>query len=388
MARGAWVLLKKIKSRGLFWFFARLLTESHRPVSKSIKIGKPFIQLFYWMCVRPLNQLRWVRLKSQVLSKDRLYLFYDLEVSPVTYDFAWALAIADYERRRLGLSGVHVIFVPGKNHGLREEDPEYEEKVDWFARYWRRHAILYSLSELLPHCTGVTFYSSRDEACLLCEQVRPHVFPKQYSVLFPVAHSSYQALTEALSLMFLQPTQQARRYIEQWLSSSAVKGRKVVTITLRQSSYMPARNSDIHAWAHFASRLDPQRYFVVFVPDTEKALEPTPSELTPFVYFTEPCWNVGLRAALYDASFINLGVNNGPMILCWLNEQCRYITFKMKAAGVPQTTDAAFRTHGFEIGKSLPFAKPYQKWVWEDDREDVIQKEFHNLCNLIQNSLS
>ena len=32
--------------------------------------------------------------------------------------------------------------------------------------------------------------------------------------------------------------------------------------------------------------------------------------------------------ALYERAFLNLGVNNGPMGLAWLNEKVRYATLK------------------------------------------------------------
>ena len=63
----------------------------------------------------------------------------------------------------------------------------------------------------------------------------------------------------------------------------------------------------------------------------------------------EAAWSVGLRMALYQRAFLNLGVNTGPMGLCWLNETTRYATCKMATPGVPQTTPESFRHLGFEL---------------------------------------
>jgi len=62
------------------------------------------------------------------------------------------------------------------------------------------------------------------------------------------------------------------------------------------------------------------------------------------------------------------------MGLCWLNDQTRYITFKMLSDAAPQTTPEYMRFLGFEIGKSLPFATELQQWVWEDDEPEVIER--------------
>lgn len=379
------LLLKKIKSRGLFWFFARLLYETNRPISKTMKIIRPIILLIYWLFLYPINKLKYLALTTENTLKDKLYLFYDLEVSPITYDFGWALAVADHRRKKLGLAGVQVVFVPGRNDGLREEAPDYEVHVDCFARHWRKYTILHALTALFPTCVGVTFCASRAEASILCEQARPNILPERYSVTFPIPHSNFNALTNEYPLMSLRSTKQALRYIQQWFSSRA-KGRKLIVITLRQSTYMLARNSNIRAWAEFAKRLSADKYFIVFVPDTEKALEEVPNELKSFAYFTEPCWNIGLRAALYELSYLNLGVNNGPMGLCWLNPNCRYITFKMKVDTVPQASEGGLRIHGFKIGKSLPFANSFQKWVWRDDDEEVIWTEFEAMCLLLEST--
>ena len=76
---------------------------------------------------------------------------------------------------------------------------------------------------------------------------------------------------------------------------------------------------------------------------------------------SEAAINLGLRMALYERAYVNLGVNNGPMGLCWLNDRTRYVTFKMLTDAVPQTTPEYMRHLGYEIGEQLPGAKPWQQ---------------------------
>jgi hypothetical protein len=80
--------------------------------------------------------------------------------------------------------------------------------------------------------------------------------------------------------------------------------------------------------------------------------------------------------ALYQRAYLNLGVNNGPMGLCWLNAETRYITLKILNDGAPQTSARYMEFLGFEIGRSLPFASPWQRWVWLDDELPVIEDAF------------
>jgi hypothetical protein len=158
----------------------------------------------------------------------------------------------------------------------------------------------------------------------------------------------------------------------------------LVAITLRRYFYMPARNSNLPAWVAFARGLDASRYCPVFVPDTNDTIEGLPKELRDFVVFPEAAWNVPLRIALYERAFVNLGVNNGPMGLAWLNARVCYATLKIETADVPQSSLGFIRSFGFEPGKSLPFATPLQEWVWEDDTEEAITNAFRRLTQRIE----
>src|SRR4029453_9096309 len=85
-----------------------------------------------------------------------LFAFYDLQVSPITFDFLWFLVGADLERRRRGLEAVHVVIVPGRASGLRRERDDYEGVVDAEARTQRISNILFPACALLPTAAGGT----------------------------------------------------------------------------------------------------------------------------------------------------------------------------------------------------------------------------------------
>jgi hypothetical protein len=165
------------------------------------------------------------------------------------------------------------------------------------------------------------------------------------------------------------------RAVDEWLTARGCDC-PVVTITLRSYGYVPERNSNLAAWRDFARRVDPGRFSVVFVPDTAQCLGGDLTGLQDFPVFVEAAMVLGLRMALYERAYLNLGVNNGPMGLCWLNDRTRYITFKILSAAAPHTTPEYMEFLGFEIGESLPFATPWQQWVWQDDELDVIESAF------------
>ena len=313
---------------------------------------------------------------------DVLFAFYDLKVAPVTFDFLWFLAAADLQRRRSKLSSIHVVIVPGPHNGVRREHDDYDAVVDAQTRQARIHSILVQACRVLPSCSGLTVAGSRREAAFLRSVVARHVFPADYEPILPIFPGPHSCLEAARNgepnIACLRAPMEELRVVDAW-AKAHVGSRRVVTITLRRYSYMPARNSNLTAWVAFARGLDANQYCPVFVPDTNDTVEGLPTELRDFVVFPEAAWCIPLRMALYERAFINLGVNNGPMGLAWLNARACYATLKIETAEVPQSSLGFIRSFGFDVGKSLPFATPLQEWVWEDDTEETIAKTFRRM---------
>ena len=55
------------------------------------------------------------------MDQPTLYCFYDLEVSPPSYDFFTYMQLAELHRKRYNLSNLFFIFVPGPKNGFRGE---------------------------------------------------------------------------------------------------------------------------------------------------------------------------------------------------------------------------------------------------------------------------
>lgn len=376
-------IVQKTKEYGFIWAYHRALLELRMPETPLGKKIIPINQFIYGLFSILLNPMR--IFKKNELMKKTLYLFYDLEVSPVTFNFCETLSMAILHKQKLGLQHLYVVFVPGPYHGLRKESEDYECIIDVHSRLWRKRNILFPLTGLMPSCVGFTDCATRAEADHLIMQM-PHnnVYPPGYSTIFPKYISFYKgAQSYTLDTMALKATMRAMQYIAEWLKPQ-LRGRKLIVITLRQYSYMAARNSNIEAWANFSKSLDPQLYFIVIVPDTEMAMQKPELALSEFEHFNEACWNIDLRAALYESAYLNLSVNTGPFVLCILNKQCRYILFKIITESVPQTTKAAQIAHGFMPGNPPAFAQPYQAWIWEDDTEFTIRREFLRMIQILE----
>ena len=319
---------------------------------------------------------------------DTLYAFYDLGVAPITFDFLWFLVGAELERQRRGLQTTHVVIVPGPHLGLRKEPPELENCLDPSERRARVNAVLVPACAFLPNLGGVTIANSRRQTEQLVRLACGAVFPVRYEPAFPCYPGPHEPLRAAREsgarVGVLRATAADLRAVDEWLAARGCQA-PVVTITLRNYGYVPERNSNLAAWCEFARRLDPGRFSVVFVPDTAQCLAGGVMGLQDFPVSVEAAMVLGLRMALYERAYLNLGVNNGPMGLCWLNDQTRYITFKMLSEAAPHTTPEYMEFLGFKVGESLPFATPWQQWVWEDDDLDVIERAFETMLAQVPN---
>ncbi len=361
----------------------RIVREFINPTTTTGKYLKPASLLVYYLISKPIDFFYSLSKTEKNFSKNCFYFFYDFEVEPVTYDFAWAVCIANAKREELGLTYLKIIFVPGRVQGLRKEAADYEAIVSSDTRRWRIYAIVLPIIKLLPCPCGITFCMTRDEANLIRKKQARFIYPEKYNATFPVPYSPKQAMQYPSTFSSLKADAKALEYVSEWLKEQA-QGKKAIVITLRQYAYTQDRNSNVNAWAQFASALNQEEYFVIFVPDTEQSLLELSETLKDFNFFQPACWNLLLRSALYELAYLNLGVNTGPMSLCWLNSLCRYITFKTITENVPQASLKAMIDKGYIPGKNPSFVGSFQKWVWDEDHFNTIMKEFKLMCTLIE----
>jgi hypothetical protein len=196
-------------------------------------------------------------------------------------------------------------------------------------------------------------------------------------------HSEYYKLVNAYPALVrgFEASKEAHRYILNWLAPIA-KGREVVTVTLRQYKVNPERNNNLDAWAKFSKGLDAKKYCVVIIPDTDSVKEFRESPLRHYPMFEPACFDIDLRFALYERAYMNMFVNNGPCVAASLSKSIDYIMFKLVVPNTPTTAPEFIKMLGFTPDKTPNYATPTQKWVWEDDSYEVIQREFDQMVGV------
>tara|TARA_B100001248_G_scaffold262700_2_gene261139 strand:- start:28606 stop:30240 length:1635 start_codon:yes stop_codon:yes gene_type:complete len=309
------------------------------------------------------------------MPKDNTLLaVYDLSVGPDTYNFAPFILLAQAEQAYQGCENLHIALIPGDRPGFDLWEAEHKG--------WRLRQIVMPLLSAFAPEARVSIFSKREQARELIEQTPANqLCPVNYSLEKPVASFSLKAVAQALEsgrcIKSYPLSKQADSYIKAW-KERFVGERKLITITLRQAHYWPERNSDIEAWVKFSKALDPQRYYPVFVCDTDQALSPDP-RLLDCQLMAVASFNVEMRHALYENSALNMMVNGGPAILCNYSQQASYLYFKVLSPGVVCTNLSYFQKEGFLPGRQWFGAKKNQRLIWEEDRFSIIYKAFDEM---------
>lgn len=269
---------------------------------------------------------------------------YDLGVSPPTYDFISFLAEAERHRIANSFDQIDVYFQPGPMHGFRSDElpPGPAARK---AMLWR---ICAGAARLLPSVKNIVMLEER-------APVPGNIFPEGWTDETPVGR--YGAFYQRDATQMLH----ASEYARQW--ASRYKGR-YATITLREASYWPMRNSNIEAWYKVAQWLKAQGIEPLFIPDTESKRRGV--EIVP-----EAAYDIDLRAALYEGAVINLGVSNGPVwVLPFLD--ARYMIFNIIVEGSFTATAEFLLSHGISKGDEHAWGGN-GRVVWKPDTfENII----------------
>ncbi len=312
-----------------------------------------------------------------------MYAFYDLAVSPPSYDVVAFLIKAEMARRRSGAPYTHIVVVPGPHGGFRTDKSGERNELGQENMRWRLRDVVVSLCWLLPSCQAVTVCANRQEAVGLWQRAKGGVFPDGYSVSVPVKANLVKEITRAArggaDIPSLKAAPAGRYHVGRWLKERA-RGRRTVTVTLRESSYGTARNSDLKQWGEFARGLDAKRYFPVIVRDFERVFDQVPAALRGLAVFQGAVWNAELRLALYELSCLNLFVSNGPQVLGWFDSKVNFLGFKVITKSCPSTTEEFFYWYaGLRRGENFPWFTAGQRLVWEEDKAAVIKREFDKM---------
>jgi hypothetical protein len=259
---------------------------------------------------------------------------YDVSLEPICHDFIIWLVTAEMTRRREGITDPLLISLIKRNDSHEWRTNRSMPGRDNFVNNVFLPAIEMFGAEVNPAVEGrnLPMYTPKQ----VCEWAR-------------------------------EGEEVPRMQVPQWAMDKVaafLKGSVPVTITLRETTSYPHRNSNIDEWCDFARWLEHNGERVLFLRDTDKAAEPIPG----FEVFGGTR-DVFLRAALYEQSKCNCFVSNGP--LGWALFGSRpFLAFHTVTPDEPSDCNTPMwwaRYMGISAGEQYPWSLPQQRLVYADD---------------------
>jgi len=372
-------IIEKIRRKGVKWFFWRLKNELRFP---SKRITATIVDGLLSIRKKILGV-------HKINNKDELlYSIFDLKVAPITFNIIDFLIMSEYEANRSGKKGFVIVFVP-EGSPLSYGWEDYDSVFDAEDKLWKFNNIVLPITLLSSKCKGVYVLPRRSDVFAFVE--KKDVFPYLYDgvnlrCLGTKEQSVYRKVGRPHLVEGLRANRRGLNYIQEWQEGHGIQ-KPIVTITLRQSDFDPARNSNISEWSRFIKFLQGSDYCPVIIPETDKAF--ATEDLFPGVYiFRECAWNVGLRMALYESSYLNFFVSNGPSALCYWNNRCSYVAMNMLAEGSIVDTEKTYMREGIKVGDNFTFALPNQRLNWQPDTYENILMEFERFVEEFGDSSS
>lgn len=272
---------------------------------------------------------------------------WDMAICPHYYDYVVFLNECERHRKKIEAEFIDVVIQPGPFQGFRDaENPDNPG-----SREGMLYRVIMGMTRLLPSVRNLEVLKARRHI------TEEHVFPDGYTVNSPNRHygQDYHKYAEPI----LEASVSAKRHI-----AKAIHG-KYVTITLRESTHWPTRNSNKSAWLDVARFLEKMGYVVIWVPDAESF----GANLYSF--------DIDMRTALYEGAVLNLGINNGPTLsMPFMN--AKYMLFKMVTEDIPWTTREFHERWGTVEGPQ-PNGRGWL--IFEPDDYEIIIRELQKFFN-------
>ena len=284
------------------------------------------------------------------MDKPKKVAFYDFAVSPYSFDYAQFVLCAK------AAECDKIVIVPGERM-VRDKDGKLVEfqKCTPGEQEYRLNNLILGLTPEAHLC------ADREEAKAWWHE---GCFPNGYTVDKPLASHTVGHVMQAMKIYPFMPTEEKKKEVEK----DGFFGNQLVTVTIRNSRIKPARNSNVGEWVKAADWLREQGFSVVFIPDTDNPQELYGSHQTA----PKAATDVQYRLALYDNAALNLGVNNGPLALCFYSRR-PLLYFRPLCPGFIETSMDGWAKAGIPFKSQPPWFTPLQRIVWEgqDDFENI-----------------
>jgi hypothetical protein len=144
----------------------------------------------------------------------------------------------------------------------------------------------------------------------------------------------------------------------------------IITITIRNAKHLASKNSNIKIWEGIAKFYEEKGFKVIIIPDIESISHE--NNLDKLSYMCAS--NQAIRSAVYDAAFINLGVNNGAIAPMMFNANSRFLLTKTYTEGTNTNKQFFKDVTGITSRSGLWTKVPWHQLIFssEENPDEII----------------
>lgn len=290
-----------------------------------------------------------------------IHAYYDFRVAPLTFDFAWFVAVAaSHARRRQAVLSM-TLYYPSFRQLF-----DIEKTYGSGYQHWRLNNIAVRLCHLCPDIYEVI--SNRSNRVVMAtpaipEGYHPSAVRTDLAIAqMPCTHNDLEAaIVGVTDRVFFKNTDYSASWFQKRFGSD-----KVVTMSIRRTPHgSQSRNTPLDVWRSVQAGLSAGGYRVVTIPDQDDYLggkwQPDPRwEEVP-----EATMDLDLRLALFRHSHGVLGWSGGNSYLLPLCG-ARFITFGQWNESNPESSRDFLSRKGPPLGtQPLWFDQRSQRYDWK-----------------------
>lgn len=303
--------------------------------------------------------------------KDSLKCFYDLHVSPSTYDFFTFLISAEICRTRRGYSKLVLFILKGPDNGFRKDGKNrtYNHNLKFL-----QNVILPGIA-LLTSCKDY-FFCERD-FIFNSKFDENEIFPRGYKIEKPVSEYIGKELVASKIRGDKPCFFKAPNYMSE-MAKLNIKNhflqKKIITLTARElerGNPLGTRNINTETWENISEKLNSLGYQLVIIRDTDKIFsEKKLIKNIPEIPLAS--MNIQFRLATYENSFLNFCKNNGPAILLLFSES-NAVYLNHFDNNFNATSEKYYsEKYGMVLGSSYPMTTNNIQFKWDSEKENEI----------------